>query len=59
MNLHLDAAVGHAKVLEQIQGGHTSAVLRGIFREFAVVSGNFRDVQAGFVTMADHNFVTG
>jgi hypothetical protein len=31
--------------------------LGGIFREFAVIAGDFRDVQAGFFAIADDDFI--
>ena len=57
MNLHLDPAVGHAKVFEQIECGHACGVLRGIFRQLAVVTGDLGDVQAGFFRMTDDDFI--
>jgi hypothetical protein len=59
VDLHFDAAVGHAEVAEQVQGGDGGGVLGEVFREFALVAGDLGDAQSGFIGMADDDFIAG
>ena len=59
VDLHLDAAVGHAEMLEQVERGDAGAVLLGVFRELTVVAGDLGDVQAGLVAEAHDDLIAG
>ena len=57
MNLHLNATIGHAEVLQEVQSCDTGTVLRGVLRQFAVITGDLGDMQAGFIAVADDDFI--
>lgn len=59
MDFHFDAVIEHAEVFEEIEGGDAGGVFCGVFGEFSFVAGDFGNLQAGVIGVADDDFVSG